>query len=212
MPKPSSHMACTLDAVASSRDGRQPPTVIALSAGRRNDPLDANYTQSQVSRVSAKVRRVPREAGGGVYAACCCTSLLYCKRPESQQPGCHTCEARRLRSCDPSLTETQLGGFPPPPVVVFTPDLLAVACDTAGGTIGVAAELSRLVPLPGVGQGIAGRPRCVSHLRRRYVTVIVAASVRGRRNRSGTVVAGVCGGRSRGSAERRRRHCRGGSW
>jgi hypothetical protein len=49
-----------------------------------------------------------------------------------------------------------LDGFPPPPVVVLTPDLLAVACDTAGTVIGVAAELPRLITLPGIGQGMAG--------------------------------------------------------
>jgi hypothetical protein len=55
-------------AIDPSHNRRRPPTAIVLSARCRNDPLDANHTQSQVSRVSVKVRRVPREAGEGVYA------------------------------------------------------------------------------------------------------------------------------------------------
>jgi hypothetical protein len=71
-------------AIAPSHCGRRPPMAIALNVCRRNDPLDANYTQSQVIGIAAEVRHVSREAAGSGCAA----ALLYFRAvPQSASPA-----------------------------------------------------------------------------------------------------------------------------
>jgi hypothetical protein len=52
-----------------------------------------------------------------------------------------------------------LGGFPPPTVIVLAGDLFAIPREAADTVIAIAAELARLVAVPSVSKRVARRGR-----------------------------------------------------